>query len=263
MSPRPIVVGIDGGESGRDAVALGHRLGELLGAPLDVVTATGSSPAEMLHDAAEAQDAALVVLGATHRHAIARTVHGTVRRLLPETPCPVAVAPAGFAECPQTPVRRVGVGFEPTPEGEAALAMAHSLAGRAGADLRAIGVALPLGPLAFEDLTDRAPFLEEERRAVEAGLTHALAELPAGVPSVADARLGDAAVELAAASQELDLLVCGSRRRSPLRVVLLGSVTERLLRSAACPLVIVPRPSPIAGPAGMWKTRIREPGSTT
>ena len=41
-------------------------------------------------------------------------------------------------------------------------------------------------------------------------------------------------------SRDLDLLVCGSRGGGPLRSVLLGSVTERLLRSAACPVVIVP-----------------------
>jgi nucleotide-binding universal stress UspA family protein len=255
---RPIIVGIDGGASGRDAVTLGRRLAELLDAPMDIVSATGSSPAGMLHDAAAVADAAVIVLGATHRHSIARRVRGTVGQLLPETSCPLAVAPAGFADRPQTPLRRVGVGFEPTPEGEAALAMAYSLAARAGADLRAIGVVLPLAPLAFDDLTDRAPFLEEERRAVEAGLDRALAQLPADVPCVADARVGDAAVELATASEELDLLVCGSRRRSPLRVVLLGSVTERLLRSVECPLLIVPRPLPVTGAAGVRKSRTRE-----
>jgi nucleotide-binding universal stress UspA family protein len=76
---------------------------------------------------------------------------------------------------------------------------------------------------------------------VQSGLERALAELPPGVPAVAEARVGDPAVELADASRELDLLVCGSRRRGPVRTALLGSVTERLLHGAACPLLIVPR----------------------
>ena len=62
-------------------------------------------------------------------------------------------------------------------------------------------------------------------------------------PPSADARVGDPFVELASASHDLDLLVCGSRGRGPLRAVLLGSVAERLLRGAGCPVVIVPRPT--------------------
>jgi nucleotide-binding universal stress UspA family protein len=153
------------------------------------------------------------------------------------------IAPAGFAARPETPILDVGVGFEPTPEGVEALAVAHGLAARAGGTLRAIGVAPPLLPLAVDDLRDRAPYLENERRIVEAGLERALAELPDEVPATTDARVGDPAVELASASHDLDLLVCGSRGRGPLRAVLLGSVTERLVHGAGCPVVIVPRPT--------------------
>ena len=186
-------------------------------------------------NATAAEDAALVVLGPTHRRSIARTLRGTARRLLAEAPCPVAVAPAGFADRPETPLQRIGVGYEPTPEGASALAEAHALAARAGSSLQAIGVVLPLAPLAYDDFGDVTPYLEDEYGVVEAGLERALAQLPATVPSIPDARVGDPAVELAAASAELDLLVCGTRRRSPLRTVVLGSVTERLLHGAACP----------------------------
>lgn len=242
MRPGPVVVGIDGGTAGRDAFALGQRLAELLDSSLDVVTIAGRAPDDTLRRIAEQQDAALVVVGPTHHRAIARTLRGTARRLLTEASCPVAVAPAGFADRPGVPLRNVGVGFEPTPEGTEALAVAHRLAARSGRSLRAIGVALPLSPFAIDDLRDRAPYLEAERRTIQAGLERALAELPDGVPAIVDARVGDPAVELIAASHELDLIVCGSRGRGPLRAVLLGSVTERLLRDAACPVVIVPRP---------------------
>ena len=52
---------------------------------------------------------------------------------------------------------------------------------------------------------------------------------------------GDAARVLAEASAELGLLICGSRGYGPLRAVLLGSVSAKLTRSAACPLLITPR----------------------
>lgn len=42
-------------------------------------------------------------------------------------------------------------------------------------------------------------------------------------------------------SGELELLVVGSRAYGPLRRVLLGSVSDALLDSAACPAMIVPR----------------------
>lgn len=243
MKPGPVLVGIDGAASARDAFALGQRLAELLDASLDVVTMSGRAPDDALRQIAEQQKASIVVLGRTHHRAVARALRGAARRLLTEAPCPVAVAPGGFADRPDTPLRDVGVGFEPTPEGTEALDVAHRLAARAGGVLRPIGVVLLLPPLAIDDLRDRTPYLEAERGVIQAGLERALAELPVGVPATADARVGDPAVELIAASHELDLLVCGSRGRGPLRAALLGSVTERVLRGAACPVVIVPRPA--------------------
>ena len=242
MRSGPVIVGIDGDAGARDAFAVGQRLAELLDASMDVITVSGAAP-DALRWTAEQQHASVLVLGATRRRSLARTLRGTARRLLIQAPCPVAVAPVGFADRPEAPLRDIGVGFEPTPEGAEALAVAHRLAARSGGTLRAIGVALPLSPLALDDLRDREPYLEGERRIVRAGLERALAELPEGVPATADARVGDPAVELISASRELDLLVCGSRGRGPLRAVLLGSVTERLIRSAACPVVIVPRPA--------------------
>jgi nucleotide-binding universal stress UspA family protein len=48
--------------------------------------------------------------------------------------------------------------------------------------------------------------------------------------------------ELAALDdREIDLLVCGSRGYGPVRRVLLGGVSSRLIRRAACPVVVVPR----------------------
>jgi nucleotide-binding universal stress UspA family protein len=38
-----------------------------------------------------------------------------------------------------------------------------------------------------------------------------------------------------------DLLVCGSRGHGPVRQAQLGSVSARLVRDAACPVIVVPR----------------------
>ena len=140
MRSGPVIVGIDGDAGARDAFAVGQRLAELLDASMDVITVSGAAP-DALRWTAEQQHASVLVLGATRRRSLARTLRGTARRLLIQAPCPVAVAPVGFADRPEAPLRDIGVGFEPTPEGAEALAVAHRLAARSGGTLRAIGVA--------------------------------------------------------------------------------------------------------------------------
>lgn len=57
---------------------------------------------------------------------------------------------------------------------------------------------------------------------------------------------GDAATEILTAAETADLLVLGTHGRSGFERLVLGSVAERLLRQAPCPLLIVPRASPDA-----------------
>ncbi len=52
---------------------------------------------------------------------------------------------------------------------------------------------------------------------------------------------GDPAEVLARRSRELDLLVVGSRGYGPLRHALVGNVSYAVMRSASCPVVVVPR----------------------
>jgi nucleotide-binding universal stress UspA family protein len=42
-------------------------------------------------------------------------------------------------------------------------------------------------------------------------------------------------------SEAVDILVIGSRGYGPLKAVLLGGVSDQVIRSAACPVVVVPR----------------------
>jgi nucleotide-binding universal stress UspA family protein len=46
---------------------------------------------------------------------------------------------------------------------------------------------------------------------------------------------------LTAYSEHLDLLIMGSRGYGPLRSVLVGGVSGRVMRSAHCPVIVVPR----------------------
>jgi nucleotide-binding universal stress UspA family protein len=67
----------------------------------------------------------------------------------------------------------------------------------------------------------------------------ALAELTGGYPVTLRRGHGDPATELVAACADADLLVVGSRGRSRLAGLLLGSVSRACLAHAPCPVVVV------------------------
>jgi nucleotide-binding universal stress UspA family protein len=69
----------------------------------------------------------------------------------------------------------------------------------------------------------------------------ALRELPDDVEATPVELEGDAERQLAEQTINVDLMVTGSRGYGPHRAVLLGSVSGRLVRDAACPVIVVPR----------------------
>jgi nucleotide-binding universal stress UspA family protein len=201
------------------------------------------SPAAGLHVLAEREDAALIVIGSSHRSRIGRILPGgTGERLLAGAPIPVAVAPSGYADAAPD-LRTVGCAYNATPESRHALKWAEGLARASSTHLHVIGVhetmlpaTVPVnGGLPTSSLNDvlRGEQLEELARAVSA--------VGADIEVSAELLDGRVAHDLARASRQLDLLVVGSRGYGALRAVLLGSVSTRLVRSAESPLVVLPR----------------------
>ena len=85
-------------------------------------------------------------------------------------------------------------------------------------------------------------FLATVRDGAREALDEALASLPDDVEATEELLEGNVVDELASLDErEVDLLVCGSRGYGPVRRVLLGGISGRLIRHAACPLVVVPR----------------------
>jgi nucleotide-binding universal stress UspA family protein len=78
------------------------------------------------------------------------------------------------------------------------------------------------------------------------------AEMAPGVPIEAVIREGNTAAEIVdqATDMSADLLVIGTHGRSGFERLLLGSVAEKVLRKARCPVLTVPRRLPDAVPAG-------------
>jgi nucleotide-binding universal stress UspA family protein len=202
---------------------------------------SADSPAAGLQRVAEREEASLIVVGPSHRSGLGRVRPGSVgERLLSGAPAPVAIAPRGYADGAQ----RLGVvacAFDASPESQLALEWAARLARAGGSRLLVISVHTPL---TFGAISAGGAFSIESvnqtlRRDLERDQRDAVASCGAEVEGVL--RDGDAAEALEQASQDADILVMGSRGYGPLRAVLLGSVSQHVIRNAACPVVVCPR----------------------
>jgi nucleotide-binding universal stress UspA family protein len=213
---------------------------------LDVETRTRSDeqPPAALRDLADQEGADAIVLGSTHRGPLGRIYPGSVaERLLDGAPCAVAVAPRGFAS--RDPELRVlCVAFDGSPESQAALDLAGGLAEAAEATLRVVAVHEPFTPgtAAVAPMGALDVGAVTQREAMERRLHEVVAALPGTLRAKGLLLKGQAAEELLAETElGVDLLVMGSRGHGPLGRVLLGGVSAKVVRSAPCPVLVMPR----------------------
>ncbi|GIJ58010.1 universal stress protein [Virgisporangium aurantiacum] len=234
----------------RAATEVLGRARELIGEDADYRVVASSSAAHGLHDLAEESGAALIVVGSHRQGPEERLFAGsTAERLLSGSACPVAVAPVGMRDRPITGLSRIGVAYIEEPEAIAALTAAatfaetaNTAAARAGLRLYTVVAAeAEVLPFGVGRDAERA-FLTAARDTYRSALDAATARLPAGLPASGHLRTGDVVEVLAELdATEIDLLYCGSRGYGPLRRVLLGGVSSRLVRRARSPVVVVPR----------------------
>jgi nucleotide-binding universal stress UspA family protein len=229
---------------------LGALLGEKQASRIANVRWTNASwPIRALHELAEFEQAGLLVFGAAperpgrrHLSLMERMVHGA--------PCAVALAPDGYADRRPSPrLAGVGIGFVDTPEGHAALRLGSALARLPGCHGRVIAGCGLSPELASHAAPSAALPAADEKllHQTAAALAHALEQL-AGDPGLrVDVRRGDPCRVLIEASAALDLLVLGARGYGPLRHALLGSVSADVMRSSACPVLVLPRRAGVVG----------------
>ncbi|MHB8240424.1 MAG: universal stress protein [Solirubrobacteraceae bacterium] len=267
-----VVVGTDGRSGGRDALALANQLiaaeGEMLLAHVDsdgqgvsepgpaerldhgspkvhtqLCSTVARSTSQGLHQLAEEHRADLLVLGCCRRGLAGRALHGDdTRASVDHLTCAAAVAPKGYAQSCR-PIATIGVGYDGTAQSEEILAHAQALASELGASVRALLV-VGVSPAAYAQpaslgYTQSAPFALNETMDVlvqRAEREMATLEDVEGIVAC-----GSPGQELADFSDSVDLLILGSSDRGPLRRLLLGSVTNHLLRTAHCPLLVLPR----------------------
>ena len=202
----------------------------------------GRSAAQGLHDFAEERDPTALVVGSSHRGPLGRVIAGRVAsRLFSGGPCPVAVAPRGFAQRPNAQLHSIGVGFDDSPESWNAIQRAAAVGVACGGTLRVIHalqpvIAPPMAPEESERLT------RELRASRELALNRAAASVSKDLHADTALLVGDPVLVLEhEAGRGLDLLVLGARGYGPLRRVFLGSVSTEVVCHAPCPVLVVPR----------------------
>jgi nucleotide-binding universal stress UspA family protein len=192
----------------------------------------------------------LLVVGSSRHGPQGRVRIGKrTRQLLCHFKSALAIAPRGMHSQPAHELKRIGVGFDGGGESGAALALAGSIACAAGAELHLCGVVddriPPIGWSALARGGAAVPRWEEtvlaDMKALrEFGLSGARATGADAQTEVLRGRPADALVKL---SENVDLLVIGSRHWGAMARLLLGSTGEVLAHDAACPLLVVPRPA--------------------
>jgi len=135
---------------------------------------------------------------------------------------------------------RILAGFDGSDESRDALHLASVLAQIKGSRLEVVAVLLhhPLEPRLAADPDDAAAYFDwafSEARNELPGIPISRWDLQASAISAARA-LSDLAVD-----EDIDLIVVGSTHRGPWGRVMPGSVGERLVHAAPCPVAITPR----------------------
>jgi nucleotide-binding universal stress UspA family protein len=268
-----VVVGVDGYEAGRGAVALAGALvagdGEIALVYVEVLQSKPTPEADTRADE-EAQQFGLerldrlradmqltaevsriesssvrrgldefvagrggdlLVIGAGRHDPVAHMVLGDqAREVLEDPPCPVAVAPVGYAERGAR-ISKVGVAYDDSAESERALAVARKLAAEHGASLSAFD-AVP-APVYARDIwnagAETAEDVEKARQRIAA-----LGDLEAR------AEFADDVVEaLRRYGASVGLLVLGAHKYRPAERLVPRSKSQRLADEPPCPLLVL------------------------
>jgi nucleotide-binding universal stress UspA family protein len=272
-----VVVGVDDGAGGRDAIALAQMLAgagsELTLAQVyqgDSESSRAATPAyeaaqrerirellekvseeagvqarlrwhgspsvgRGLHELAELAGADLLVIGSSRRGLLGRVLIGDdTRAALNGAPCAVAIAPTGYSREPAV-MREIGVAYNGSPESDRALKLARTVATEHQTRLSAFeAVSTP----AYFFLSAPTPVDADSIKRRVDDARERIAALGGVEPHAA---YGDPVEELTLYSASLDLLVVGSRGYGPLGRLVYGGVTQRLARTARCPLLVLTR----------------------
>ncbi len=273
---KQVVVGVDGREGGRDAIALAAKLragdGELTLAHVRGGVRHAGGGADVSSDAAE-QDQALELLETARREldvqahlrwrsspsvgrglhelgeligadllVVGSTRHGLLGRVLigDDTRAALNGAPCALAIAP--------AGYSREPAAMREIGVGYDGSPESDCALRtarelsaATGAKLSAFEAVSVPTTGFAPGPSSFDDSAEGLIADAVGRISALGGVEPHAAYGEPAEELAVYSASLDLLLVGSRGYGPIGRVIHGSTSHRLVHLARCPLVVLPR----------------------
>ena len=224
---------------------LAERLPEdqkvLFNGTTEIVTGT---PTRTIVDYAATLGADLIVMGTHGRSGMAHLLLGSVA----ERVVRLAAAPVLTIRQPAGPVKRVLVPTDFSATADAALDYASLVAERFGASIQLLHVLDD--PFVSEGLTaeayiSEAPVLRSALlRDAQSRLAHRSAAQKGGIPIEGEVLFGYGAKTIAEYSRTrgADIIVMGTHGRTGIAHAMLGSVAERLVRIAPCPVLTVRHP---------------------
>jgi nucleotide-binding universal stress UspA family protein len=270
-----VLVGVDGRQGGRDAIALARQLAtpdasialvhvhgpecmlgrgtsltlpiELAGSELlrrerqdasldaELIVRADRQVGRALRDLAEQRDADLLVVGSSRRALLERAVTAD------DCGAPLNGTPCAIALAPRSyahaahRIARLGVGYDGSAQSVYAMRAARALAARHGADIKALWV------ISLQMVREEKPIPADWPAAIVELLdrcSHRLQEL--GDVDGAAAFAGPRE-ELARFGEELDLLIVGSCSHGPIGRFAQGSVSDYLVGHAPCPVLVLAR----------------------
>jgi nucleotide-binding universal stress UspA family protein len=202
-------------------------------------------PREVIAREASEWPADLVVVGARGLGAVGRFLLGSVSTaVLHAAPGAVAIV-RGEARRPG----RVLVGYDGSPQALEAVRFCARLPLGADARVRLLGVVtlpvMPAGPdmMAVPWPPTMDAFIDEQRAHLDGALQRAAGELGRDAARVErSVVVGQPATELIdAAEKDADLVIVGARGLGAVGRLVLGSVSDRVVHHAGCPVIVVKR----------------------
>ncbi len=215
------------------ALETAQELADAAGALIQTACMAGE-PYERIVDLAESGNRDLIVMGAKGHSFIERALLGKVtRRVIGYTQRDVLVVP------PQAEVgwQKILLATDASPASEAAVARALDLARDYGGELQVAAV-MEFAPPIFAEPPEAAAWRDLLQNYVDAIAARAQTrEVPATALVLEDTPY-KAIVDLAQ-REKSNLIVMGSHGRTGLKRLLMGSVTERVIGHAPCPVLVV------------------------
>ena len=224
---------------------LSERLPEdqktLFNGTTEILTGT---PTKTIIDYSATLGADLIVMGTHGRSGMAHLLLGSVA----ERVVRLAAAPVLTIRQPAGPVKRILVPTDFSATADAALDYAHLVAERFGASIQLLHILDD--PFVSEGLTaeayiSEAPLLRSAMLSdARSRLAHRSAPREQGIRVDSEVLFGHGAKTIAdyASQRGVDLIVMGTHGRTGVAHLVLGSVAERLVRIAPCPVLTVRHP---------------------